>query len=134
MHLVVKEVVPAYILLHPEIRRSIAAGLVLFVLTQKVPKKSSHPPLADSLPHRAFAAQTMKNLGLQSFCPGSRLRPPLHAKSCYALPTARPCLFFLVSCRSCPADKKGLCSFRYGTGTTTTRRQKINQININNIS
>jgi len=45
----------------------------------------------------AFAAQTMKNLALQSFCPGSRSRPPLHAKICYALPTARPCRFFMVS-------------------------------------
>jgi hypothetical protein len=49
------------------------------------------------LPHKAFAAQTMKNLALQSFCPGSHTRPPLHAKICYALPGALPCRFFMVS-------------------------------------
>jgi hypothetical protein len=41
----------------------------------------------------AFAAQTMKNLGLQSFCPiAAPLRLTLRAKSCYALPgrTALP--------------------------------------------
>jgi len=45
----------------------------------------------------AFAAQTMKNLALQSFCPGSRSRPPLHAKICYALSTSPPCRFSMVS-------------------------------------
>jgi len=65
-------------------------GGCYFCLDTKVTKKSSHQE--GFFAAHGLCAQTMKNLGLQSFCPGSRTCPPLHAKSCYALPgrTALP--------------------------------------------
>jgi len=60
----------------------------------------------------AFAAQTTKNLALQSFCPGSHTRPSLHAKICYALPAAPPCRFFVVSPEAYLLTKRLHVNFR----------------------
>jgi hypothetical protein len=45
----------------------------------------------------AFTAQTMKNLALQYFCRATLSLQYSHAKICYALPTAPPCRFSMVS-------------------------------------
>ncbi|MCO5950503.1 hypothetical protein [Mucilaginibacter flavidus] len=46
--------------------RSIAAGLLLFVLIQKVTKKIKSPEMLLAL--QAFHAQSQNNCGLESFC------------------------------------------------------------------
>jgi len=70
-------------------------GGCYFCLDTKVTKKSSQQECFFA--HEAIHAQSRKNLGLQSFCAAAHPLCHASAKSCYALPTAPPCRFFLLS-------------------------------------
>jgi hypothetical protein len=74
------------------------------------------------MPHRPYTLQIAQNQGRNrfsrvvyffkvlkfatQFCPGSRTRPPLHAKICYALQPHKASIVLRDFARSCPAGKK----------------------------